>query len=213
MERRIRPTAMILVAATTLVGLVLLAPVPSLLAQAEQAGHDHPSYSDTGPGPTGELVQRTPAQSARLYQKLKGKYMSPYCPGITLGSCGSGHAELLRQDLKYWIDEGHTEADITAYLVEIFGDEIMGSPPFRGGAILVWVFPIAIVLIGGWLVARYLMRQTVKAAPAGNVVEADFDIDVEGSSASRTGDEPDLGIGLDPELDARLEDEIRAHYR
>lgn len=159
--------------------------------------HHHRNISKTGPGPSGELVQRTPAQNERLYQRLKGLYMSPYCPGLTLGSCGSGAAELLRADLREWVFEGHKAKDITAYMIDTFGEEIMGRPPFRGSAILVWLAPIAAVLLGLWMAARWMRRNAPKTAAA----------------APQPEEESPPPLPLDPELDARLEAEVRARYR
>ena len=168
--------------------------------QPVPAGHHHSNFSKTGPGPTGALVKRSEAESERLYQHLKGLYMSPYCPGLTLGSCGSGGAELLRADLREWVFEGHKEQDITRYMIATFGDEIMGRPPFRGTAILVWVAPIVAVLIGLWLSMGWIRRNSrPKPAPQGDMTAA------QGRPPSVPADKD-----MDPELEARIEAEIRA---
>ncbi len=156
------------------------------------------NVSKTGPGPTGALVHRSEAMNERLYQHLKGLYMSPYCPGLTLGSCGSTGAELLRADLREWVFEGHKEEDITRYMIATFGDEIMGRPPFRGTAILVWVAPGLAVLLGLWVAMAWIRRNSRRklearvASPRGE--------------AGKPGDEEPP----DPQLEARLEAEIRA---
>ena len=165
---------------------------------ATPAEHHHRNISGTGPGPQGELVQRTPAQNERLYQKLKSLYMSPYCPGLTLGSCGSSAAELLRADLREWVFEGHKEKDITSYMIALLGEEVMGRPPFRGSAILVWVAPILAVLFGLWAVMRWIRKNAPGPMPG----------EVAGMKSSGPSH-----LDIDPERDARLEAEVRAHYR
>jgi len=152
--------------------------------------HHHRNLSGTGPGPTGELVHRTQAENERLYQRLKALYMSPYCPGLTLGSCGSGAADLLRADLREWVFEGHKEKDITEYMIATFGEEIMGRPPFRGTAILVWLAPILAVLVGLWAAMRWVRK-----------------------NVSRKGEMAEDSTPMDPQLDAQVEAEVRAHYR
>ncbi len=160
--------------------------------------HHHMNVSKTGPGPTGRLVQRSEAASEHLYQHLKGLYMSPYCPGLTLGSCGSSGAELLRADLREWVFEGHTEKDISSYMVATFGDEIMGSPPFHGTAILVWVAPLAAILLGLWWAMGWIRRNSrrkLQARAAASPVEAPH---------------AEADKDLDSQLGARVEAEIRA---
>jgi cytochrome c-type biogenesis protein CcmH/NrfF len=165
-------------------------------ADASPTGHHHSNFSKTGPGPQGKLVQRSPAMSERLYQHLKGLYMSPYCPGLTLGSCGSEGARLLREDLREWVFEGHTKADITSYMIATFGDEIMGRPPLHGSSLLVWVAPVLVLLFGlAWSI-RWIRRNSRRW---GKTVE--------------TLHEAEPVAEVDPELEARLEAEVRARSR
>jgi cytochrome c-type biogenesis protein CcmH/NrfF len=180
--------------------LLLLVAAVALPAAAQEVGsadpapqHQHRNISGTGPGPQGPLVERSEAESEKLYQSLKGFLMSPYCPGLTLGSCGSGAAELLRADMREWVFEGHTREDIVDYYVATFGEEFLGRPPFRGTAILVWVAPIIALLVGLWAAMRWIRknsgREKVNAAP-------------------QPVHEPE--VLDDAELDARLEAEIKA---
>lgn len=167
-------------------------------ASEQPTAHHHMNVSKTGPGPTGALVKRSEAMNERLYQHLKGLYMSPYCPGLTLGSCGSTGAELLRADLREWVFEGHKEEDITHYMIATFGDEIMGRPPFRGTAILVWVAPAVAVLLGLWVAMAWIRRNSRRKLEARAPSPR-------GEAGKPGGEEPP-----DPQLEARLEAEIRA---
>lgn len=171
---------------------------PPTSSTDQPPAHHHMNVSKTGPGPTGKLVQRSEAASEHLYQHLKGLYMSPYCPGLTLGSCGSSGAELLRADLREWVFEGHTEKDITSYMVATFGDEIMGRPPFHGTAILVWAAPVVAVLLGLWLAMRWIRRNSRRKQQTSATASP-----VEAPHAEADQD-------LDSQLGARVEAEIRA---
>ncbi|HKI84609.1 MAG TPA: cytochrome c-type biogenesis protein CcmH [Candidatus Krumholzibacteria bacterium] len=171
---------------------------PADSTAGQPAVHHHMNVSKTGPGPTGALVQRSEAMNERLYQHLKGLYMSPYCPGLTLGSCGSTGAELLRADLREWVFEGHKEEDINRYMIATFGDEIMGRPPFRGTAILVWVAPGLAVLLGLWLAMAWIRRNSRRK------------LESRTAAASGDGASPAAEDESDPQLAARVEAEIRA---
>ncbi len=184
-------------------GVAPFASVPAAFAQ-EAAPAEEPAparvfsnHSGTGPGPSGATETRSAQENARLYQSLKGFLMSPYCPGLTLGACGSGAAELLRLDLREWVDAGLTRDAIVGYYVGIFGEEFLGRPPFRGSAIVVWVAPIAALLIGLIGIALWLRR----AAPSGP-----------GGLVNAPGADPTSAKSIDPETEARLEAEIRARY-
>jgi cytochrome c-type biogenesis protein CcmH len=166
---------------------------------AQEITHDHANVSKTGQGPQGTLVERSEVESERLYMRLKGFYMSPYCPGLTLGSCGSGAADLLRTDLRSWVVEGHTEEDITTYMIATFGDEVLGAPAFKGGAIVVWVAPILALLLGLILLVAFLKRNSAPAAPASAAEPA----------AAPVAEE----FKLSDALDQRLEAEVQARTR
>jgi cytochrome c-type biogenesis protein CcmH/NrfF len=171
---------------------------PADAAASQPAGHHHMNVSKTGPGPTGALVERSEAMNERLYQHLKGLYMSPYCPGLTLGSCGSTGAELLRADLREWVFEGHKEEDINRYMIATFGDEIMGRPPFRGTAILVWVAPVLAVLVGLWLAMGWIRRNSRRKLQTQSAV------------GSEDAGKPASPEAPNPQLEERIEAEIRA---
>lgn len=200
--------SLVLLASVSL-GVAPFASVPAAFAQ-EAASAEEPApaegvapaqvfanHSGTGPGPSGATETRSSQENARLYQSLKGFLMSPYCPGLTLGSCGSGAAELLRLDLREWVDAGLTRDAIVSYYVGIFGEEFLGRPPFRGSAIVVWVAPIVALLVGLFGIALWLRR----AAPSNP-----------GGLVNAPGADPTDAKSIDPETEARLEAEIRSRY-
>ena len=191
-HRLLRRTALILASAGAIFALVGAA--SPAVAQESAPAKVFSNYSGTGPGPSGPTEVRTQAENDRLYQNLKGYLMSPYCPGLTLGSCGSGAAEVLRADLHEWVDAGHTREDIVRYYAATFGEEFLGRPPFRGSAIVVWVAPIVALLLGLVAVTAWIRR----SAPA--------------KTASAADSPPTPTASIDPETEARLEAEIKAHY-
>jgi len=164
---------------------------------AQESAQVLSNHSGTGPGPSGPQEARSAKENERLYQSLKGYLMSPYCPGLTLGACGSGAAELLRLDMREWVDAGYTREAIVGYYARTFGEEFLGRPPFRGSAIVVWLAPIAAVLLGLVGIGIWLKR----AAPQNATEMVD------------PGPVRELpSQDIDPETEARLEAEVRARY-
>lgn len=105
------------------------------------------------------LIQRSPEEISKMSLGLQVKFMSPYCPGANLRDCTSGQAQVLRDEIRAWVTEGHSESWITDRMVERFGEEILAAPPFRGFGILAWVMPVVALLLGLAFVVAYLKRQ------------------------------------------------------
>jgi cytochrome c-type biogenesis protein CcmH len=118
------------------------------------------------------LVQRTPEEVSQMSLRLHYKFMSPYCPGATLRDCTSGQAEVLRQEIRAWVAEGHSEEWITRQLVDRFGEAILGAPKFKGFGMLAYIMPVAALLGGLVFVLLFLRRQRrLGGAPTDAVVE------------------------------------------
>jgi cytochrome c-type biogenesis protein CcmH len=161
-------------------------------AQSEQPG--------TGPSSTlaadDARIERTPAEVNRLAMQLQVRFMSPYCPGMSLRDCTSGKAAVLRDEIHGWVAEGRSEKWIEDQLVARFGESILSAPRFRGFNALVWIFPVLAVIIGLGLIFSYLQRQNrlqlAKQVP-GRDVRPDY--------------------RPNPEIERRLEEEVSARIR
>jgi cytochrome c-type biogenesis protein CcmH/NrfF len=92
-------------------------------------------------------------QVERDAAKIFDRVMSPYCPGRTLATCGSGAAEELRQDIKHDLRRGLPPAEIESALYRKFGNSIRGVPEMRGVGLVAWLGPAALFgATGTWLV-------------------------------------------------------------
>ncbi|RKZ15544.1 hypothetical protein DRQ53_08730 [bacterium] len=131
-------------------------------------------------------------EASRLHQK----FMSPFCPGKNLRDCTSGQAAVWRDQIRDWVAEGQDEAWIEARLIEEFGEQILSAPKFKGFNALVWLFPGVAILVGLAIIFGFLQRQhSIKLDPTvpGKNVAADYQ--------------------ADPELEARLEQELNSRAR
>jgi cytochrome c-type biogenesis protein CcmH/NrfF len=121
---------------------------------------------------------------------LSHQLMSPFCPGRTLPDCPSPQAA----ELQKWIREqeriGRTRGDVEAELVAQFGELILQAPRARGFGATAYLIPTVLILAGGSLLVYFLRRQT---------------------QASVLTAPPSTGLRpVDPELEQRLEAELRA---
>jgi len=115
--------------------------------------------------------------------------MSPFCPGRALAECPSGSADALRAWILAQEEAGVPREEVEARLREQYGDTILQRPEARGVGLVAYAIPVATLLLGGLLLGVFLRRQ----GPAA------------GGSDARAP-----APGEDPELERRLEEELRA---
>jgi cytochrome c-type biogenesis protein CcmH/NrfF len=108
---------------------------------------------------------------------------SPFCPGRTLDDCPSPDAAAWRADIRRWIDEGMSGAEIRARLQErVPGFDLSGRAGVPGLGFAVGAFTLVALALG----ARFFTRRR-RPGPA----------------VARETDDDD-----DDALDARLDDEL-----
>jgi cytochrome c-type biogenesis protein CcmH len=78
----------------------------------------------------------------------------PTCVAESVGESNAAIAREMRQIIQEQLDEGRTRAEILAFFQDRYGDWILLSPPRRGVLLLVWLVPIAALLVaaGGLVV-------------------------------------------------------------
>jgi cytochrome c-type biogenesis protein CcmH len=103
-------------------------------------------------------------------QRLFGRLMSPFCPGLTLASCPSPGADSLRRDIRAKLARGEAPRTIVAAFAADWGEQMLGAPPVRDWGVLLWSLPGIVLLAGGVALALWLRRvrrggSAVGAAP------------------------------------------------
>lgn len=76
--------------------------------------------------------------------EVAGRVMSPFCPGLSLDECPSSQAGDLRAKIKARVEQGATNREIDRWLVENYGESVLGRPPQA----LSWVVPAGFVMVG-----------------------------------------------------------------
>lgn len=125
---------------------------------------------------TAEAQDRT--RAVAIYRNTQ----SPFCPGRTLDDCPSPDAAAWRADIRDWIDEGASSAEIRARLQErVPGFDLAGRAGVPGLGFAIGAFTLVALALG----ARFFAR---RRRPSGAAV-------------ARENDDDD-------ELDARLDEEL-----
>jgi cytochrome c-type biogenesis protein CcmH/NrfF len=133
------------------------------------------------------------AQGADSYgYDLPKQLLSPWCPGRTLADCPSPNAESVRLWILVQEAAGRSEDEVTADLLDRFGDQILGAPKAEGVGLTAYLAPATAFLIGGGLVFVFLRRQARQARLLASEVLA-----VDGPDAP-----------LDPELERLVDEDL-----
>jgi cytochrome c-type biogenesis protein CcmH len=96
----------------------------------------------------------------------------PTCVAESVGESSAAIAREMRQIIQEQLDEGRTRAEILAFFQDRYGDWILLSPPRRGVLLLVWLLPIAAVVVAGGSLF-VLMRRWRTAADTVTPVDAE----------------------------------------
>lgn len=97
-----------------------------------------------------------PAQESRaqaLFQQLR----CVVCESASVADSPSEIATDMRRTVREKIAAGESETNITQWLVERYGEQVLMSPPLQGHALL-WLTPPALLLLGALAVAGYFKR-------------------------------------------------------
>ncbi|KFX72165.1 MAG: hypothetical protein FF85_02185 [alpha proteobacterium QL1] len=70
------------------------------------------------------------------------------CQGQTLNDSNSDFANDLKKVIKRKLDNNETDQQIYSYLTARYGDWILFNPPVKQSTLLLWFFPVFILVIG-----------------------------------------------------------------
>ncbi|MDQ4131673.1 MAG: cytochrome c-type biogenesis protein CcmH [Actinomycetota bacterium] len=119
-----------------------------------------------------------PATIEERLRSITSEIRCPTCRSQSVADSDAPAARFMRDEVRQRLQAGESDGEITAYLVSRYGDDIRLEPERTGVAGLVWVLPVAGVLIavtGLGLVFRRGRRrpaETVSAADRARVEQA-----------------------------------------
>lgn len=94
------------------------------------------------------------------YRRLIENFRCPVCQNTNLAGSDAPTARDLRQRIHEMIRDGKSDAEITAWISERYGDFVLYSPPVRGATLLLWAGPMLILLLAGGILWRVLRSRT-----------------------------------------------------
>lgn len=92
----------------------------------------------------------------------------PVCESTPLDVCETKACADWRELIRTKLAQGETKEEIFTYFAAQYGDRVLATPPARGWNLILWIWPVVAVVVGGFLFSRYL-RSLRAAAVAANV--------------------------------------------
>ena len=104
----------------------------------------------------------------------------PVCENTPLDVCPTQACADWRADIRDKLALGWTDEQIKAYFAQQYGDRVLARPPARGLNLVVYIVPPLALLLGGFLLYRYLTgRRTIAMAAASPAPASDYQAQLE----------------------------------
>jgi len=85
------------------------------------------------------------------FETLAFELRCPVCQNQNLADSDAPLAHDLRQQIYDMIMDGKTDEQIKQFMVERYGDFVLYRPPVQANTWLLWLAPLIMLIIGGWV--------------------------------------------------------------
>lgn len=101
------------------------------------------------------------------FQSLAAELRCPKCQNQSLMDSDAPIAVDLRAVLHEQLRAGHSDQEILAYMTARYGEFIRYSPDWRSPALVIWVLPVLLLLLGAAVLHRQLRRAATAVGEEG----------------------------------------------
>lgn len=152
---------------------------------------------------TPALAQDVPISDDDVNEVARDLYC-PVCENTPLDVCPTQACADWRELIREQLAEGRTAEDVKAYFVRQYGEGVLSNPPKSGFNLILWLLPVAAVVLGGVFFTRYVrsLRASMAGADEAELLEEDV---VETAVPA----EPSQPLSPD-DYKTRLEEELRS---
>ena len=88
---------------------------------------------------------------ARVHD-VASQLQCPICNGESVADSPSGLASEMRALIRQKLAQGESEQQVIQYFEARYGDTILEAPPMSGFTTLIWLPPVLMLVVGGYLV-------------------------------------------------------------
>ena len=106
-----------------------------------------------------------PPTNAERTERLASGLRCPTCQGQSVRDSNAPAAAAIRAEIARRVDEGQSDEEIVAYVDGRFSESLRLNPPRTGVASLVWVLPVAGLVVAAVGLGLAFRRWRVEGAP------------------------------------------------
>ena len=92
--------------------------------------------------------------NSKLVNKISKNIRCLVCQGQSVYDSHSDFAISLKLVINNKIQEGYTEEQIYEFLKNQYGEWVLYDPEFNKNTIFLWLLPIIVFLVGGWIIFK-----------------------------------------------------------
>lgn len=123
----------------------------------------------------GVVLAQNATPSPDEVNRVARQLYCPVCENVPLDVCPTQACADWRADIRDKLALGWTDDQIKAYFAQQYGDRVLARPPARGLNLVVYIVPPLALLLGGFLLYRYLRgRRTLVVAAANPAPASDY---------------------------------------
>lgn len=149
---------------------------------------------------TPAVAQDTPVTDDEVNEVAKDLFC-PVCENTPLDVCPTQACADWRELIRQQLSDGSTPEEVQAYFARQYGEGVLANPPKEGFNLILWLFPIAAVVLGGVFFSRYV--RSLRTSGLGTDDALDEMEEEEALASSKP-------IPITPDdYKARLEEELR----
>lgn len=94
--------------------------------------------------------------------EISSELFCPVCRGQTVAESNSDLANDFRNIIKTKLKKGESREEILNYFTSRYGDSVLSSPPAKGFRLIVWLLPVAVIILGFVFLGRFLKSESSK---------------------------------------------------
>lgn len=118
-------------------------------------------------------------EAAKHADHLYGQFMAPCCYVGLLRDHQSGSADEMKEEILAFVREGKSDREIMDFYVAEYGERVLANPVEEGFNRLAVIAPVALFVVGVFVVGGILRKQKAGTKGGGSPEKASLDSDLE----------------------------------
>ncbi|EGN74670.1 uncharacterized protein involved in biosynthesis of c-type cytochrome [Idiomarina sp. A28L] len=115
-----------------------------------------------------EFYEFETAAQERQFNTLAGELRCPKCQNQTIADSDAPLAQDMRERVYQMIMEGKSNAEIIDFMKVRYGDFVHYRPPINKTTLILWIAPLAVIIIGAlavWFNVRHQRNASAELTP------------------------------------------------